>query len=232
MTVHDSSCMRQFDKFLTNFPVKNREKPASIWNTWKKCLARGFYFVFSLPLAVKKRIIRHFCEINEVKLWQSSVWINTPLFEMLICWYQAEIIIGQNPTYLWPLSQSESWISSFHMKISFHSHANELIWIWKVNTRTRFEKEAKGSSEMACSLHFISNPWNFHTLPLKTVLVVALNNLIAFKFSQYCDTSKPLQIEKKNIWEALKGACSSFSVWSWASSSFSWMTSAFYFLFN
>ena len=200
-------CGMQFDKFLTIFPVKNREKPASIWNTWKKRLARGFYFVFSLPLAVKKRIIRHFCEINEVKLWQSSVWINTPLFEMLICWNQAEIIIGQNPNYLWPLSQSESWCSSFHMKISFHSHANELIWIWKVNTRTRFEKEAKGSSEVACSLHFISNPWNFHTLPLKTVLVVALNNLIAFKFSQYCDTSKPLQIDdswKKNYLRSVK----------------------------
>ena len=27
--------------------------------------------------------------------------------------------------YLWPLFQSESWCSSFHMKISFHSHANE-----------------------------------------------------------------------------------------------------------
>ena len=29
------------------------------------------------------------------------------------------------PNYLWPLFQSESWCSSFHMKISFHSHANE-----------------------------------------------------------------------------------------------------------
>ena len=27
--------------------------------------------------------------------------------------------------YLWPLFQSESWCSSFHMKISFDSHANE-----------------------------------------------------------------------------------------------------------
>ena len=29
------------------------------------------------------------------------------------------------PNYLWPLFQSESWCSSFHMKISFYSHANE-----------------------------------------------------------------------------------------------------------
>ena len=28
------------------------------------------------------------------------------------------------PNYLWPLFQSESWCSSFHMKISFDSHAN------------------------------------------------------------------------------------------------------------
>ena len=29
------------------------------------------------------------------------------------------------PNYLWPLFQSESWCSSFHMKISFHSNADE-----------------------------------------------------------------------------------------------------------
>jgi len=29
------------------------------------------------------------------------------------------------PNYLWPLFQSGSWCSSFHMKISSHSHANE-----------------------------------------------------------------------------------------------------------
>ena len=29
------------------------------------------------------------------------------------------------PNYLLPLFQSESWCSSFHMKISFHSHAYE-----------------------------------------------------------------------------------------------------------
>ena len=29
------------------------------------------------------------------------------------------------PNYLWPLFQSESWCSSFQMKISFDSHANE-----------------------------------------------------------------------------------------------------------
>ena len=29
------------------------------------------------------------------------------------------------PNYPWPLLQSESWCSSFHMKISFDSHANE-----------------------------------------------------------------------------------------------------------
>ena len=29
------------------------------------------------------------------------------------------------PNYLWPLFQSESWCSSFHMKISFHLRVNE-----------------------------------------------------------------------------------------------------------
>ena len=29
------------------------------------------------------------------------------------------------PNYLWPHFQSESWCSSFHMQISFHSHANK-----------------------------------------------------------------------------------------------------------
>ena len=54
------------------------------------------------------------------------------------------------PNYLWPLFQSESWCSSFHMKISFHSHANENKFSYeKMSTKTRFEKEAKGNSEMA-----------------------------------------------------------------------------------
>ena len=30
------------------------------------------------------------------------------------------------PIYLWPLFQIESWCSSFHMKISFHLHVNEI----------------------------------------------------------------------------------------------------------
>ena len=56
------------------------------------------------------------------------------------------------PNYLWPLFQSESWCSSFHMKISFHSHANENKFSYeKMSTKTRFEKEAKGNSEMAYS---------------------------------------------------------------------------------
>ena len=29
------------------------------------------------------------------------------------------------PNYLWPLFQSESWCSSFHMKISFRLHVNQ-----------------------------------------------------------------------------------------------------------
>ena len=36
------------------------------------------------------------------------------------------------------------------MKISFHSHANAISFLYeKISTRTRFEKEAKGNSEMA-----------------------------------------------------------------------------------
>ena len=56
----------------------------------------------------------------------------------------------QFPNYLWPLFQSECWCSSFHMKISLHSHANENNFSYeRMSTRTRFEKEAKGNSEMA-----------------------------------------------------------------------------------
>ena len=31
------------------------------------------------------------------------------------------------PNYFWPLFQSESWCSPFHMKINFHLHANEIL---------------------------------------------------------------------------------------------------------
>ena len=38
---------------------------------------------------------------------------------------------------------------TFHMKISFHSHENENLFSYeKMSTETRFEKEAKGNSEM------------------------------------------------------------------------------------
>ena len=58
------------------------------------------------------------------------------------------------PNYLWPLFQSESWCSSFHMKISFHLHVNENKFSYeRMSTRTRFEEEANGNSEMAyCTL--------------------------------------------------------------------------------
>ena len=56
------------------------------------------------------------------------------------------------PNYLRPLLQSESRCLSFHMKISFPSHANENWFSYeKMSTRTRFEKEAKDNSEMAYS---------------------------------------------------------------------------------
>ena len=133
----------------------------------EKCLACGFYFVVSFTLAVKKRIIRFFKDIFG-QLTRSN--FDKVQFEIIPlyskCWYQAEIITRQNLNYLWPLFQSESWCSSFLMTISYHSHANKLIFIClRMNTSTRFEKEAKDSSERAYSLHFISNPWNFHTLP-------------------------------------------------------------------
>ena len=53
------------------------------------------------------------------------------------------------PKYLWPLFQSESWCSSFHMKISSHLHVNENLFSYeRMSTKTHFEKEAKGNSEM------------------------------------------------------------------------------------
>ena len=54
------------------------------------------------------------------------------------------------PNDLWPLFQSETWCSSFNMKISFHSHANESKFSYeKLSTRTCFEKEAKGNTKTA-----------------------------------------------------------------------------------
>ena len=54
------------------------------------------------------------------------------------------------PSYLWPPFQGESWCSSFHMKISFHLLVNENKFSYeRKSTRTHFEKEAKGNSEMA-----------------------------------------------------------------------------------
>ena len=48
------------------------------------------------------------------------------LFSIKECWnLLTSLFNGSFPNYLWPLFQSESWCSSFHMKISFHSHANE-----------------------------------------------------------------------------------------------------------
>lgn len=54
------------------------------------------------------------------------------------------------PNCLWPLIRSESWYSSFLIKISFHLHVNESLFSFETtSTRTRFEKKAKGKSEMA-----------------------------------------------------------------------------------
>ena len=65
---------------------------------------------------------------------------------------KGQIINRSYPNYRWPLFQSESWCSSFHMKISFNLHVNENSFSneW-MSTRTHFEKEAKGNLEMAYS---------------------------------------------------------------------------------
>ena len=48
------------------------------------------------------------------------------------------------------LYQSESWGSSFHMKISFNLLVNENSFSYeRMTTRTRFGKEAEGNSQMA-----------------------------------------------------------------------------------
>ena len=77
------------------------------------------------------------------KMWSVTFWpgdterekypnirkkIMWSLFASAIC---SEILTKSSklnrpfPNYLWPLFQSESWCSSFHMKISFHLHVNE-----------------------------------------------------------------------------------------------------------
>ena len=49
------------------------------------------------------------------------------------------------PNYLEPLSESESWCPSFHMKMRLQWHANET----HLCTRPRFHREAKDSLEMS-----------------------------------------------------------------------------------
>ena len=57
---------------------------------------------------------------------------------------------GPFPNYLQPLPQSESLRSSFHMKMILNLHAKEISFSYeRMSTKTRFEEEAKGSSEMA-----------------------------------------------------------------------------------
>ena len=59
------------------------------------------------------------------------------------------------PNYLWPHFQSEPRYSSIHMKISFHLHLIENLCSHEMlSTRTRFEKEAQGNSEMAQNFGF------------------------------------------------------------------------------
>ena len=50
------------------------------------------------------------------------------------------------PGYLKPLFQSEAWCTT-----EFNLHVNEIsLSCERMSTKTRFEKEAKGDSEMAC----------------------------------------------------------------------------------
>ena len=55
------------------------------------------------------------------------------------------------PSCLKPLYQSEAWCTTIHMKMSLiYMHVNEISFSYeKMGTKTRFEEEAKGNSEMA-----------------------------------------------------------------------------------
>ena len=68
------------------------------------------------------------------------------------------------------------------MKISFHSHANAISFSYeKISTRTRFEKEAKGNSEIdprggrallrkpAQSLDGINSPFQAKVRPFRLI---------------------------------------------------------------
>ena len=61
------------------------------------------------------------------------------------------IYIGNTPfpSYLKPLFQSKAWCTTIHQENEFNSHVNEISFSYvRMNTKTRFEKEAKGNSEM------------------------------------------------------------------------------------
>ena len=54
------------------------------------------------------------------------------------------------PSYLKPLFQSEAWCTTIHIKNEFKLHVNEISCSYeRMSTKTRFEKEAIGNSEMA-----------------------------------------------------------------------------------
>ena len=98
------------------------------------------------------------------------------LTSCLVSFYWFTKIISRDnrpfPNYLWPLFQSESWCSSFHMKISFHLHVNQNKFSYeRMSTKTRLEKEAKGNSEMVylVSLFFFS--FQFFKLWVKSAKV-------------------------------------------------------------
>ena len=55
------------------------------------------------------------------------------------------------PSCLKPLYQSEAWCTTIHMdENEFNLHVNEISFSYeKMGTKTRFEEEAGGNSEMA-----------------------------------------------------------------------------------
>ena len=87
------------------------------------------------------------------------------------------------PNCLWPLFQSESWCSFFLMKINFHSHANATSFSYeKISTGTRFEKEAKGNSEMAYCKIPLKN--GFAVATLSQLMKCISNNLKKLSYAR------------------------------------------------
>ena len=105
---------------------------------WKiKSFSELLHWLMDKPLALAKTYsykntnlvwkIKSFSELLNWLFGDTCMYLIKPeaFFDRSLQAQQKEHSNRPFPNYLWPLFQSESWCSSFHMKISFHLRVNE-----------------------------------------------------------------------------------------------------------